>query len=131
MGKEHREHRTRLLAEEPSDTPSSSSHKWDHLEFLLDILKNVSPVQVAKYWKGCRISFFGDFRTRMDQTDGWCNGDHGISFNVGRTDVYLLLFLYTVQILFRYMADLIFTRSSRASAYSYCCQHSGSRYLRF
>lgn len=68
------------------------------MRFLLDILKNVSPAQVAKYWKGCRISFFGDFRTGTDQTDGWCNGDHGISLNVGRTDVNLLLCLDTVWI---------------------------------
>lgn len=96
MGEEHREDRTRLFAEEPSDRTRGSSHKLDHLEFLLDILENVSPVQVAKYWKVCRISFFGDFRTGMDQTDRWCNGDHGISFDISWADVYLLLCLDTM-----------------------------------
>lgn len=56
---------------------AATSAKWS-LEFLLDILKNISPMQVAKYWKGCRISFFGDFRTGMDQTDRWCIDDHDI-----------------------------------------------------
>lgn len=77
MGKEHKD-RARLFAEEPSDRTSSSNHKLDHLEFLLDIVENISPVQVAKYWKGFRISLSKYFR--MDQRDRWCNGNHGTSF---------------------------------------------------
>lgn len=95
MGEEHKD-RARLFAEEPSDRTSSSNHKLDHLEFLLDMLENISLAQVAKYRKGCRISLSGYFR--MDQTDRWCNSNHGTSFSVTWTDVYLLLCLDTAEI---------------------------------
>lgn len=52
-----------------AQTAAATSAKWS-LELLLEILKSFSPVQVAKYWKGCRISSFEDFRIGMDKLMG-------------------------------------------------------------
>lgn len=66
MGDKHR-NRTRLFTEMPGDRTSCNRHKLEQGEFLLDTWKNFTPVRVAEYLKGCRISFFADFRTGMDE----------------------------------------------------------------
>lgn len=97
MGEEHREDRPRLFTESPVTGQAAAAKSWTN-EILIRYTEKCFPCTGGQILERLQDFLLWRFQNWNDQTDGWCNGDHGISLNVGRTDVNLLLCLDTVWI---------------------------------